>query len=119
MSDEASPCLLVLICDTEIRDPLVDWLLSYHQDVVFSSEPIDCHGMDPDSLNLAEQVTGRQGKLLIQIQTSVSEAHQICRELASRFARAPLRYWIQPVLEAGVLGEPDAASCGSKGRPGR
>ena len=103
MQPEVEPCLLVIISDLAIRNSLVDWLLSYQNELVFTSATIDCYGLDPKSLNLAEQVTGRQRTLEFQIQTTVEMARDICKELRLAFPGAHLRYWIQPVLETGYL----------------
>ena len=113
MPPETQPCLLEILADTAVRGTLIDWLLNYSQDLVFSSAPVEWHGIDPTRFNVAEQVTGRQSKLLFRIQTSIGEAQRLCEQLGNAFAGAQLRYWVQPVLEAGILaGErtsPDAS----------
>ncbi len=103
MQSENEPCLLVIIADPGVRDSLVDWLLAYHGELVFRSAMIDVHGLDPDSLNVAEQVSGRQQKLEFQIQVTLEVARELCKGLRIEFPGAHLRYWIQPVVEAGYL----------------
>jgi hypothetical protein len=103
MPPDTQLCLLAILADTGVRSTLIDWLLNYSEDMVFSSIPVEWHGIDPTHFNVAEQVTGRQNKLLFHIQTSIGEAHRLCEQLADAFAGAQLRYWIQPVLEAGIL----------------
>ena len=104
MQNKHEHCLLTLICDPGLRDTLVDWLLGYPLQLVFSSAAIDLYGLDPDSLNAAEQVTGRQQKLAFQIQTTTQTAHDICGSLRLEFPGAHLWYRMSPVLEAGYLG---------------
>jgi hypothetical protein len=103
MPPETQPCLLTILADTAVRSALIDWLLNYSQDMVFSNAPVEWHGIDPTHFSVAEQVTGRQSKLLLQVQTSFGEAQRLCEQLGQAFAGAQLRYWIQPVLEAGML----------------
>jgi hypothetical protein len=103
-----SECVLVLIADRSAEVELVDWLLAFHEDMVFSSETIDCYGMDWQTLNLAEQVTGRQTKLMFHVQTTLDRAYGIRDGLRRDFPRANLRYWLVPVLEQGEIGVTDA-----------
>lgn len=104
MPNDLDPCLLVMVADPAIRDHLVDWLLDYQDEMVFSAEAVDCYGIDPASLSLREQVSGRQGKLQVQIQCQLAEARALCSGLNRAFPGAAIRYWIQPVWEAGVVG---------------
>lgn len=101
MQAEDEPCLLTIISNLGMRDDLVDWLLSYHSELVFTVITIDCYGLDLKSMNVAEQVTGRQRKLEFQIQATVETARDIYQGLGSAFPGAHLRYWIQSLLEAG------------------
>jgi hypothetical protein len=103
MPPETQQCLLAILADTGVRGTLIDWLLNYSEDMVFSSIAVEWHGIDPTHFSVAEQVTGRQNKLLFHIQTSTGEAQRLCEQLRQAFAGAQLRYWIQPVLEAGIL----------------
>lgn len=96
-------CLFVLICDHGMEEPLADWLLEYADDMVFSSEPIDCHGIANEALSSREQVSGRQRKLMLQIQISMDKAQRLREALARAFPNAALRYWITSLAAAGQL----------------
>ena len=110
-----SECLLILIADRSAEVELVDWLLAFHEEMVFSTESIDCYGMDWQSLNLAEQVTGRQSRLMFHVQTSLDRAHAIRDGLRRDFPRANVSYRILPVLEQGDIAGPAAARATRKG----
>ena len=99
-----SECVLVLIADRSTEVELVDWLLAFHEDMVFSVQPIDCYGMAWQTLNLAEQVTGRQTKLMFQVQTGLDSARAIREAMQREFPRASVRYWMVPVVEQGEIG---------------
>lgn len=104
MQPDNAPCLLVIISDIGMRDALVDWLLGYPQKLVFTSTAIDCYGLDPGALNVAEQVTGRQRKLELQIPADIDTARDIYSGLRLAFPNPELHYWIQPVVEADYPG---------------
>lgn len=96
-------CLFTLICDYGMEEPLADWLLEYADDMVFSSEPIDCHGIAHEVLSSREQVSGRQRKLMLQMQMTLDQAEQLRDALARAFPHAAIRYWTTPVIGAGQL----------------
>lgn len=96
-------CVLTLIVLREIEDTLVDWLLDYHAELVFTSQPVDCHGLPHTQLDTAEQVTGRQQRWSVQIQLPVEAARDVCERLRTEFPRAQIRYWMTPVLESGHI----------------
>jgi len=102
-------CVLTLIAPMQLEDALVDWLLDYDPDMLFTSQALDFHGVAHDELDTAEQVTGRQRRLAIQLQVSHETARDVRSRLAAAFRRAGLRYWISPVVESGVLGRTMAA----------
>lgn len=97
-------CVLLLIVSRELEDALIDWLLDYHAELIFTSQAVSCHGLSHTQLDTAEQVTGKQQRLSVQIQLSVDEAREVCARLHQAFPRAQIRYWITPVLESGQLG---------------
>jgi len=109
-------CVLVLIANTSVEEPLFDWLLDYSDEMVFSSEVVDCHGIEHTALSLREQVTGRQPKLRVELQVPLAEARALCTALGRAFPAAGIRYWITPVIEVGHLGGAGAGT-GSEPAP--
>lgn len=105
-------CVLVLIANTTVEEPLFDWLLDYSDDMVFSSQVVDCHGIEHAALSLREQVTGRQPKLQVELQVPLVEARAICVALGEAFPSAGIRYWIAPIIEAGYLGRSETGPHG-------
>jgi hypothetical protein len=98
MPPDTQLCLLAILADTGVRSTLIDWLLNYSEDMVFSSIPVEWHGIDPTHFNVAEQVTGRQNKLLFHIQTSIGEAHLRARSCVTGSSRC----WKPASSQAGA-----------------
>lgn len=102
--------LLVLIADRRMKEPLFDWLLGYHDDLVFTSHVVECHGVEHAVLSLREQVSGTQPRLMVQLQIPLQDARRLCAALGTAFPAAGIRYWITPVLETGHLEAPAPAT---------
>ena len=99
-------CVLTILAPPAIEEALVDWLLELPEEVVFSSEPVSYHGTEHGVLDVREQVTGSQRRLLFHLQIPLETARELCSRLRSEFPDSSLRYWISPVLESGLLGKP-------------
>ena len=83
MSNNA--CLLVLIVAPEIQEALVDWLLAHEEIPTFSEQDIRGHSREHGSFSLVEQVTGRQRRVMIHIQTTENNAQEIHPRVRSGF----------------------------------
>lgn len=96
-------CVLTLIAEAAVEESLLDWLLDYHSELMFSSEVVNFHGIEQTALNLREQVSGYRPMLLVQIQLPLTEARGMCAALADAFRQANIHYRIAPLIEAGQL----------------
>lgn len=99
--------LLVLVADTRIEEPVLDWLLDYREDILFTSDLVDCHGVEHAALSVREQVSGRQPRLMVQLRVPLEEGRRICSGLRAAFPKAGIHYWIVPVIEQGRLDAAD------------
>lgn len=104
MTDE---CLLSLLAPPEVTDELTDWLLAFHSELTFTSQAVDRHGVDPEVMGQAEQVTGRQRRLLVRVRTDTDGARRLVAELGEDFGAAGITYWIVPLLGHGRIGSPE------------
>jgi hypothetical protein len=100
-------CLLSLLAPPEVTDELTDWLLAFHGELTFTSQPVAEHGLDPEAMAQAEQVTGRQRRLLVRVRTDTAGARRLVAELGEDFGAAGLTYWIVPLLGHGRIGAPE------------
>ncbi|HEY0635038.1 MAG TPA: DUF3240 family protein [Gammaproteobacteria bacterium] len=98
-----SECLLVIVATPAIEESLVDWLLERREISGFSSSRIDGHGSRQSELSLAEQVTGRQRKVMFHIHADCEQARTLLDALKQAFSGAGLHYWMMPLLEAGQI----------------
>lgn len=98
--------LITLIATPELEERLIDWLLESGHDG-FTTSACHGHGIHAARLSAAEQVAGRQRRVVFWIQTPASEASALVSRLAETFGGAGLHYWILPVSEAGPLGSSD------------
>ena len=96
-------CLLILVATPAVEESLVDWLLAREELSGFSSNRIDGHGSRPDELSLAEQVTGRQRKVMFHVHTDCEAVKELIPRLGQDFAGAGLHYWVMPLIDAGPL----------------
>lgn len=96
-------CLLVIIATPAIEESLVDWLLERKEISGFSSTRIDGHGSRQSDLSLAEQVRGRQRKVMFHIHSDCDEVRTLLDALKQEFSGAGLHYWMMPLLEAGQI----------------
>lgn len=96
-------CLLVIIATPAIEESLVDWLLERKEISGFSSTRIDGHGSRQSDLSLAEQVAGRQRKVMFHIHADCDEVRTLLDALKQEFSGAGLHYWMMPLLEAGQI----------------
>ncbi|MDY6943784.1 MAG: DUF3240 family protein [Pseudomonadota bacterium] len=105
--DPATPlseCLLTVVIPPQIEEATVDWLLARHEITGFSSVLGYGHGTAPESYSVAEQVVGRQPRLIIQTHLAEDVAHLLIEALRADFAGSDLHYWLTPILTAGHLG---------------
>jgi hypothetical protein len=96
-------CLLCIIATPAIEETVVDWLLARHEITGFSSQPISGHSVEHQYLSLAEQVTGRERKVMFHVQAPLTVAQAVLEDLKRDLGGAGLHYWILPVLQAGHL----------------
>jgi hypothetical protein len=104
-------CILALIAPLSIENDLVDWLLDYRADIMFSTERVNCYGMPHDTLDAAQQVLGHQAKIFFQLQLPANDAKDICTQLQKTFDHSAIRYWIIPTLETGYIGSDQLDAC--------
>ena len=97
-------CLLALMVPPEARDELTDWLLAFHEELNFTSQPIDYHGTDPEELAGSEQVSGNQRRLLVRVRVDSDRLENLREELRKAFPGASWPYWVIPLRETGRLG---------------
>jgi hypothetical protein len=100
-------CLLTLIATPELEERLVDWLLEQGH-VGFTSAACHGHGVRPDRLSTAEQVAGRQRRVVFWLHVDEDEAAALLAELAASFGAAGLHYWLAPLISAGRIEPPSA-----------
>ena len=96
-------CTLTLLVPPEVRDDLTDWLLAFHHELTFTSQVVDHHGADPAALGTAEQVSGHQRRLRVEVQVSGDGVAPLLEELKREFPGAGWAYWVVPVQEAGRM----------------
>lgn len=95
--------LLILIAPPELEESLVDWLLAREEISGFTGQPAYGHSRSHGGFSLVEQVTGRQRRVMYQVQTDEPTARSLLEALRRDLAGAGLRYWLAPLLEAGPL----------------
>lgn len=101
MNDEQ--CLLTIIATPAVQETLVDWLLEREELSGFSSQPIDGHGIRASDMSLAEQVAGRQRKVMFYVHTRCKVVRSVLDALKHDFNGAGLHYWLMPLLDAGCI----------------
>jgi hypothetical protein len=95
--------LLMLTTLPAIEGPLVDWLLARADVPGFTTVAVHGHGTAHHKLSLAEQVEGRQRRIMFEIQLPAATVNRLIEDLQRDFAGSPVHYWVVPVLAAGHL----------------
>lgn len=96
-------CLLVIVTTPSLEESVVDWLLAQERLSGFSSARIDGHGSRQTELSLAEQVMGRQRKVMFHVHTDCAAVNALLDALQRDFKGAGLHYWVMPLLDAGRI----------------
>ncbi len=95
--------LLSIIAPPAVEDSMVDWLLACREVTGFTSFPVSGHGSSARSMSLAEQVAGRQRKILFQTHLPEPLALQLMERLKGEFSDCGIHYWLTPLLGAGRI----------------
>ncbi|MFO1417817.1 MAG: DUF3240 family protein [Methylotetracoccus sp.] len=93
--------LLSLMAPPELEESLIDWLLGVEGCQGFSSYPANGHSNRPQTLSLAEQVSGRRRQVRFEICLDRTLIERMVGELRDTFAGAGIRYWVVPVDASG------------------
>jgi hypothetical protein len=96
-------CLLVVIVSPSMENALVDWLLEREDVTGFTSVPVYGHGASANSMTAAEQVAGRQRRVMFQLHLAQDTAAIIINAINSEFGGSGMHYWLVPVLASGHL----------------
>ena len=96
-------CLLVLVVKPPIESAVIDWLLERDDIAGFTSIPVNGHGVSVHSLTAAEQVAGRQKRVMFQMHLAEPVARNILKAAQDTFRGSGMHYWLLPVLSAGHI----------------
>ena len=102
MSDHPQE-LLALIVDLKLEDPLSDWLLARHDISGFSSQTVYGHSEASQKFSLAEQVTGRQRRIMFHVHAAPEVIEGLLSDLNQAFRGSRLHFWRLPLRAAGTL----------------
>lgn len=94
---------LSLLCPPQIAETLLDLLLTWPQNLLFTSTPTAAHGLTVDTLDQSEQVMGRARAITITVLLSDVDRQALLDTLHQQFAGSGVRYWLTAVTEAGEI----------------
>ncbi|HDP88804.1 MAG TPA: DUF3240 domain-containing protein [Thioalkalivibrio sp.] len=99
-----NPTLLILVADPENEETVVDWLLA--QDAIggFTGHRGFGHSTEHGRFSLAEQVTGRQDRVLFHVESDAATAARLLDGLRAELPGLGIRYWLIPLAGAGRIG---------------
>jgi len=95
--------LVTLNVPPSLEEAVIDCLLMVESEHGFSSFPVSSHDHRNKGLSQAEQVTGRQRKVRIQMYVPEHELAELLAQLREEFSGAGINYWVLPVIENGVI----------------
>jgi len=98
-----SECLLVIVVTPAMEEEMVDWLLQQDSLSGFSSMAVNGHGTSHTQLSAAEQVAGRQRKMMFHVHGEETLLRELLDDLKGRFSASGIHYWLMPLLAGGHL----------------
>lgn len=90
--------LALLTVPPELEEVMIDALLGFGDDVVFTSQDVHGHGTDPGRLSLAEQVSGRRGLVQFQVELEGSQQEAFQQLLDTAFPQRDFHCLLLPAL---------------------
>jgi len=96
-------CLLVVIVAPSLENAMVDWLLERDDVPGFTSIPVYGHGASADSMTAAEQVAGRQRRVMFQLHLGQDAATAVIEALHAAFGGSGMHYWLASLQASGHL----------------
>ena len=99
----SSAYLVSMSAPPSLEEILVDWLLDFNRERGFSSFPINGHSSRSEGLSIAEQVTGRQKRILFQITIPRDGVDDFLEQLKNDFGETGLYYWVTGIVDSGHL----------------
>jgi hypothetical protein len=99
-----SEVILMLVVPPELEETVIDWLLAREEISGFTGQTVYGHSREHGGFSLVEQVTGRQRRVMFQVQTDETTARALLAALGGDLSGAGIRYWVVPVVAAGRFG---------------
>lgn len=93
--------LLVLIVSRDIKDDVVDRLISDENISGFSLNTINGYSREHSKFNIREQVEGYQEYYRFEVAHKTSDYQRILEMLRPVCSAAKVRYWLVPIIEHG------------------
>jgi len=103
IAGQTEQVLVMLTGPPALESQLIDWLLSRDSGLGFSSHTVHGHSTKHDHLSIAEQVSGWQRRIQLQVQLDHSLLEPFIAKLAEDFTGTDLHYWVIPLLAGGGL----------------
>lgn len=95
--------LVTINVPPSLEEPIVDTLLMLEEELGFSSFTVNAHHHENKGLSLAEQVTGRQKRVRIQMYVDADDLQTLVEQLKQDFSGSGIQYWVLPVIANGVI----------------
>ncbi len=96
-----SETLFVLIAPQELKDDLVDLLISMDSLSGFNLKTINGYSKEHSHFNIAEQVEGYRELIQFEVLLPEKDKKSFLAQLAPLCRPAKLRYWFLPVSDDG------------------
>jgi hypothetical protein len=95
--------LVTINIPPSLEESIVDTLLMLEEELGFSSFTVNAHHHENKGLSLAEQVTGRQKRVRIQMYVDEDDLQALVEQLKQDFSGSGIQYWVLPVVASGVI----------------
>jgi len=94
--------LLTLSVSPALEEELVDWFLETRSSG-FTTWHAQGVGGNPEEMSLAEQVAGRQRRLIFKLHGPPDTLKACLAKLKKDYPNADIHFWLHPLLDAGNL----------------
>lgn len=103
MLSNSENVMLIAIVPHTLKDDVVDTLIKVPFTSGFSLFKIQGFSKEHSQFNISEQVVGYQNFYRFEVAHSPTDTHALLNHLKGVTQQQVIRFWVVPVLEAGVL----------------